>query len=80
MNIRTFEAAKEILENVDATDDLIDLFANYSAKSEYSNIRLVVRNNNITLNTASVPKDLLAEIISLCQNYRDGLLVEFENL
>ena len=80
MNIRTFEAAKEILENVDATDDLIDLFANYSAKSEYSNIRLVVRNNNITLNTASIPKDLLTEIISLCQNYRDGLLVEFENL
>lgn len=80
MNIRTFETAKEILKNVDATNDLIDLFANYSAKSDYSNIRLVVHNNNITLNTASIPKDLLTEIISLCQNYREGLLVEFENL
>ena len=80
MDIRAFETAKEILENVDATNDVINLFKNYSAKSDYSNIRLVVRNNNITLNTANIPEDLLTEIISLCQNYRDGLLVEFENL
>ena len=80
MDIRTFEVAKEILENVDATNDVINLFKNYSAKSDYSNIRLVVRNNNITLNTANVPKDLLTEIISLCQNYCDEMLTKFENL
>ena len=80
MNIRTFEAAKEILEAVGSTNDLINLFENYSAKSNYSNIRLVDCADNHTINTANIPKDLLTEIISLCQNYREGLLVEFENL
>ena len=80
MNIRTFETAKEILGNVAATTDVINLFKNYSAKSNYSNIRLVDCADNHTINTANIPEDLLTEIISVCQNYCDGLLVEFENL
>lgn len=80
MNIRTFETAKEILGAVDATNDVINLFKNYSAKANYSNIRLVDCTDNRTINTANIPEDLLTEIISLCQNYCDGLLVEFENL
>lgn len=80
MNIRTFEAAKGILDAVNSTNDLINLLENYSAKSDHSNIRLVDCADNHTINTANIPEDLLTEIISLCQNYCDGLLVEFENL
>lgn len=79
MNIRTFEAAKEILKAVDSTDDLINLLENYSAKSDHSDIRLVNRDSH-TIKAANIPKDLLTKIISLCQNYREGLLVEFENI
>ena len=79
MNIRTFETAKGILDAVNSTNDLINLLENYSAKSDHSNIRLVNCASH-TINTANIPKDLLTKIISLCQNYREGLLVEFENL
>lgn len=80
MNIRTFETAKGILDAIDATNDVINLFVNYSAKSDYSNIRLAVCNENYPINTAKIPEDLLKEIISVCQNYHDSLLVEFENI